>query len=69
MIVLKSLAREFDIDPHKLRALLRKKFDSPTGRRWKWDEKDPELKIVRETIRSETTCPSKTKPSTESTVE
>lgn len=46
MIVLKHLAREFDLDPRKLRQRLRKQFG--TNRRWQWhDETDPHLIEVK----------------------
>ncbi len=50
MIVLKVLAREFDMDPYKLRGELRRKFG--VRRRWRWDEEDRELKKVREFLKS-----------------
>lgn len=45
MIVLKQLAREFDMDPYKLRMTLRNEFG--VRRRWRWEEEDPDLKKVR----------------------
>lgn len=46
MILLKHLAREYDVDPRKLRSRLRKKFGKHS--RWQWkDESDPELVNVR----------------------
>lgn len=45
MIVLKQLAREYDIDPYKLRAILRDEFG--VRRRWRWEEDEPDLKKVR----------------------
>ncbi len=52
MILLKHLAREYDIDPYKLRQLLRKKFPDlkpPEGyRRWRWeDPQHPDLIKIR----------------------
>lgn len=46
MIVLKTLAREFDLTPAKTRKLLRGKFE-PTNRRWKWQPDDPQLSAIR----------------------
>lgn len=45
MIVLKQLAREFDVDPYKLRMMLRTEFG--VRRRWRWEEEDQDLKKVR----------------------
>jgi len=46
MIVLKNLAREFEIDAHKLRAILREQFGQ--HKRWRWpDDKDQELIKIR----------------------
>jgi AraC-like DNA-binding protein len=50
MIVLKDLAREFDMDPHKVRAILRDKFGEPRGRRWRWDEDDRQLTEARKLL-------------------
>lgn len=50
MIVLKHLSAEFDIDPYKLRTMLRTKFG--LRRRWRWEEDDPMLKKVREFLKS-----------------
>lgn len=52
MIVLKHLANEFDIQPYKLRTMLRKKFG--IRRRWRWDEttEAKDLKKVREFLQS-----------------
>lgn len=48
MIILKDLAKEFKADCYDMRRLLRKEFGyAPKGRRWKWDEKDKELKKIR----------------------
>lgn len=50
MIVLKNLARDYDIEPYTLRMKLRKKFG--IRRRWRWpDEDDPHLKKVREYLK------------------
>lgn len=54
MIVLKHLAKEFDMDPYPLRMKLRKHFG--IRRRWRWDENNPadmkSLKEVREFLGS-----------------
>lgn len=47
MIVLKHLAREFNIDPHKLRMILRSLNLEPKNRRWKWEEDSEQLNKVR----------------------
>lgn len=56
MIVLKHLAQEHNIDPYKLRQVLRKKWGSKeTGKykTWRWeDENDPELKTIRKWLSS-----------------
>lgn len=49
MIVLKNLVREFDINPHKLRQILRDKFGVKHAWRWK-DENDKQYKKVRQHI-------------------
>ena len=46
MIVLKTLCKEFDIDPPQLRRLLRRKFTPKQGR-WQWQENDKQLKSIR----------------------
>lgn len=57
MIVLKNLARDYDIDPYALRMKLRKKFG--IRRRWRWpDESDPHLIQVREYLKK-SVAPSK----------
>lgn len=50
MIVLKHLAREFKLDPHKLRKLMRENFKIPAGRRWQYDEDSKELKKIRQQL-------------------
>lgn len=47
MIVLKHLVREFNINPHKLRQILRDKFGVKHAWRWK-DENDKQYKKVRQ---------------------
>jgi hypothetical protein len=47
MIVLKTLARRYTCDPHKLRRLLRKQFGYAKTKRWKWEnENNAELKKI-----------------------
>lgn len=50
MIVLKHLAQQFNIDPYTLRHILRRNRYTPNNRRWKWEENDPQLKQIRETL-------------------
>lgn len=40
MLTLKHLARDLDIDPYKLRCLLRRLFGKAKGRRWRWPSED-----------------------------
>lgn len=47
MIVLKHLAREFDVDPYKLRMFLRANEVATTKGRYQWEENDPALKKLR----------------------
>jgi hypothetical protein len=47
MITLKHLAREFDLDPFKLRRMLRAEYGTTETRRWRWQEGDVELTKVR----------------------
>lgn len=49
MIVLKHLARDFDIDPYALRMKLRKHFG--IRRRWRWDPDKPEDQAHLEKVR------------------
>lgn len=42
MIVLKHLANEYNLDPYKLRMMLRDKFGK--RRRWRWDTANPQDK-------------------------
>jgi hypothetical protein len=57
MIVLKHLAREFNIDPFKLRRMLRDKYGDAKGRRWRWEDSDKELVRIRSYLK--TVIPSK----------
>lgn len=42
MIVLKNLARELDMNTHRMRIILREAKIKPKGGRYKWEnEKDP----------------------------
>ena len=50
MVVLKDLAREFDMDPHKIRLILRQKMGYPQGRRWRWEEGDPQLEEAKKLL-------------------
>lgn len=59
MIVLKQLAREFDMDPYALRMKLRKQFG--VRRRWRWEENDPQLKAARDFLRKTIATPNKTR--------
>ena len=52
MIVLKELAREFELDPYKVRMLLRTKFKRRPQQHWRWEDNDPELKVVREVLKA-----------------
>jgi hypothetical protein len=61
MIVLKKLAQQYQLDPYKLRQMLRKEFgksDVP-GRyvKWRWEEGDPMLTKVRNFLDSIATKP------------
>lgn len=47
VLVLKELAREYDLDPYKFRMALRAAGLKPNGGRWKWDEDEVGLKAVR----------------------
>jgi len=59
MIVLKNLARDFDMDPYRLRQLLRTQFGK--RRRWRWNPDIPEdqaaLKEVRDFLDKHKTKP------------
>lgn len=52
MIVLKHLAREFGLEPAKLRRLLRAYRGKTQGGRWRWEENDQELKKIKEYLTS-----------------
>ncbi len=47
MIVLKHLAREFDLDPYRLRQILRAHNVKTTNGRYTWPEKSKQLAKVR----------------------
>jgi hypothetical protein len=50
MIVLKHLAREFNLNPTAMRRILREKFGY--HKRWQWTPEDPELAEVRKFLSS-----------------
>lgn len=52
MIVLKTLSREFNIEPFLLRRILRKEFGKVIEKRWRWEDNDPKLKKIRTFLRS-----------------
>lgn len=53
MIVLKHLSKTFDIDPYRLRGILRKQFGKHP--RWRWEsEKDPEYKAIVKFLKQHT---------------
>jgi hypothetical protein len=56
MILLKHLAREFDISPARIRKLLRPHF-TPTNRRWRWEDEDPQLTAIRQHLSISTSTP------------
>jgi hypothetical protein len=56
MILLKHLAREFDTSPARIRKLLRSHF-TPTNRRWRWEDEDPQLIAIRQHLSDSTSTP------------
>lgn len=54
MITLKHLSREFDIDPYRLRKILRKAFPHQSNQRWEWQPDDKELKDIRSYLKDKT---------------
>lgn len=50
-IVVKHLAREFDMSPFAVRETLREHFKHAPHKRWSWENDDAELKKVREVLR------------------
>lgn len=47
MITLKHIAREFDLDPYRLRQHLRQNLKHRRYQRWQWPDNDPQLTQVR----------------------
>lgn len=65
MIVLKHLAREFDIDPYKLRQTLRAHKYKPSNGRWSWEPNSTQLAEIRSKLTelfSESVAPTTTSP-------
>ena len=52
MITLKHLAREFDLDPYKLRQHLRAHLPHKRNQRWQWTTENPELAKARKIAKS-----------------
>lgn len=52
-VVLKHLAREFNIDPRKLRIILRQKKVPTENGRYQWSENSPKLKKLRSMLGAE----------------
>lgn len=52
-VVLKHLAREFDIDPRKLRIMLRQMKIPTEHGRYQWSENSPKLKKLRSMLGAE----------------
>lgn len=38
LLTLKHMAKDLDVDPYRLRAVLRNTELTPSNKRWKWDE-------------------------------
>lgn len=51
MIVLKHLAQQFSMDPHRVRQELRSLLGKRSGR-WTWEENDPQLSTIRNHLTS-----------------
>lgn len=51
MIVLKHLAQEFKLDPHRVRQELRALLGKRSGR-WTWEDNDPQLSTIRNHLTS-----------------
>ncbi len=45
-VVLKNLSQKYEVDPRRLRVILRKQLGNAKGRRWRWKEGSKELKKV-----------------------
>lgn len=50
-VVVKHLAREFDLSPFAIREILREHFVHKPHKRWSWEPNDGELKEVKAKIR------------------
>jgi len=58
-IVLKHLAREFDLDPYRLRQILRA-HSIPTNKgRYQWSSDDPSLEPIRRILKKQRSKPGK----------
>ena len=53
-IVLKHLAKEFDLNPRRIRTILRDNEFTTRNSRWVWDEDDPTLVKIRDLLKKET---------------
>ena len=63
MVVLKTVCREFDMDPRKARQKLRKTIGNTDGR-WAWAEGSKEIAKVREVLSGEKDSTPAEKPAT-----
>lgn len=62
-IVLKHLAKEFNMDDYPLRQILRQEFGKPKSGRWSWDDKtNKEYKAIHQFLTERQT--NKDKPKT-----
>lgn len=48
MITLKHLAQEFQLDPYKLRQVLRQHLPHKPNQRWQWKPTDPQLQKAKD---------------------
>lgn len=53
-IVLKHLAKEFDLNPRRIRTILRDNEFATRNSRWVWDDDDPTLVKIRDLLKRET---------------
>lgn len=60
MVLLKHLAREFDMSPARIRKLLRHNFEH--NGRWRWEENDPQLLQIRHHLSANTSTPRQSTP-------
>lgn len=60
MVLLKHLAREFDMSPARIRKLLRHNFEHDG--RWRWEENDPQLLQIRHHLSVNTSTPRRSAP-------